>query len=146
MFFPDINESLTKSDEIISKVQSGKVYKFDFVNQRYEINDGKLIEITKIEAIKQYVKWILKTSPNKFRIYNPSFGINYNFIGQKNLDLGFISSELKRQISEQLKLHPFIKDIDNFSVSRADNSLNISFEVIANSGELVDLDERLVIK
>lgn len=143
--FPQF-EVTTQDVESIESAEStrdiGKVFQFDFDNNKYVVENGKLVQISKIEAVKQFIRWTLKTQIRKFKIYDADYGIDRDtFIGQKTLPTGFINSELKRQIDEQLVKHPYITRIENFSHTRASNNLFIEFDVITTLNETLNISE-----
>lgn len=140
----DINLILQEQTEEAAP-SIGKVYKFDFENGRYLFQDGKLIETTKTEAIQQFVKWTLKTLIRKYKIYDEDYGMDYSFIGYKNIPIGFVNSELKRQIEEQLEAYPLINKVINYSGIREGSKLIISFTLITTENESIVFNESVVI-
>ncbi|MBP2027394.1 hypothetical protein J2Z35_001188 [Acetoanaerobium pronyense] len=140
----DINLILQEQTEEAAP-SVGKVYKFDFENGRYLLQDGKLIKTTKIEAIQQFVKWTLKTLIRKYKIYDEDYGMDYSFIGYKNIPIGFVNSELKRQIEEQLEAYPLINKVINYSGIREGSKLIISFTLITTENESIVFNESVVI-
>ena len=140
----DINLILQEQTEEIAP-RIGKVYKFDFDNNKYLLQDGKLIETTKTEAIQQFVKWTLKTLIKKYIIYSDDYGMDYSFIGYKNLPLGFVNSELKRQIEEQLTAYPLINRVINYSGKREGSRLIVEFTLVTSENENIVFSESVVI-
>lgn len=140
----DINLILQEQTEDIPPT-IGKVYKFDFENNRYLLRDGKLVEATRTEAIQQFVKWTLKTIIKTYRIYDEEYGMDYSFMGYKNIPIGFINSELKRQIEEQLTAYPLIKSIINYSAIRDGSRLKVSFTLVTTENESIVFNESVVI-
>lgn len=141
--FPTLNLEEIEPQEPTEK-PLGKVFKFDFDNNKHVIEDGKLVEVSQIEAVKQFVSWTLKTIIKKFEIYDETYGMEYSFIGNKNLPLGFINSELQRQIKEQLIAHQLINDIEAFRTEREGSFLKIYFNIITNL-ESIEFNESVVI-
>lgn len=137
--FPSIN-IVTEINEPSQNI--GKVFKFDFETNKYVFQDGKLVEISKEDAVKQFVSWTLKTQIAKFKIYHSDYGIDKDtFIGQKKLPQGFINSELKRQIEEQLTKHALIDRITNFSYSKVNDTLVINFTIITTYNDNIIVSE-----
>ncbi len=126
--FPQIDLTITEVSEPSQSV--GKVFKFDFNEQRYVFENGKPVEISVEEAVKQFVSWVLRTQIGKYKIY-PKFGLNKDWIiGKKTLPQGFINSELKRSIEEQLVKHPLILSIMDFNHEREGDKLKVSFALV----------------
>ena len=145
--FPIADISLLQNEEIQEETEQslGKVYKFDFDNNKYLLKDGKLIETTKTEAIQQFVRWTLKTIIKKYKIYDEDYGMDYSFVGYRNLPFGFVNSELKRQIEEQLTTHPLIKSILNYKSYRESTSLYIEFVLVTTENENLVFNESVEI-
>lgn len=145
--FPIADISLLQNEEIQEETEQslGKVYKFDFDNNKYLLKDGKLIETTKTEAIQQFVRWTLKTIIKKYKIYDEDYGMDYSFVGYRNLPFGFINSELKRQIEEQLTTHPLINSILNYKSYKESTSLYVEFVLVTTENENLVFNESVVI-
>lgn len=145
--FPIADISLLQNEEIQEETEQslGKVYKFDFDNNKYLLKDGKLIETTKTEAIQQFVRWTLKTIIKKYKIYDEDYGMDYSFVGYRNLPFGFVNSELKRQIEEQLTTHPLINSILNYKSYKESTSLYVEFVLVTTENENLVFNESVVI-
>lgn len=127
----EINALLNESEEI---KPLGKDFKFNYKTGQHEIVDGRIIETSSDETITQWIEKVLRTVTNKYKIYkiddDDSFGISmYEMILDKSIPFGFITSELKREITEQIKSHRYIKNADNFKFERDKRTLNIYFDV-----------------
>lgn len=129
-----------------SSVKLGKAFKFDFQTGQHVLVDGKLIECDFKENIKQFIQTVLRTKLDIFKVYiedeQENFGLSiYNYIGQKVLQKGFIFSELKREITEQLLNHIFIKEVNNFNFYFENAILNISFDCYLKNNEILKIKE-----
>lgn len=112
----------------------GKVFMFDFDKNEFVVKDGKLVEISKTIAIKQFVSWTLRTQIDKYKIYS-DYGIDKEIlIGQKSLPTSFVNSEFKRIIEEQLTRNPSITRIENFSFSKERTTLTVLFDIVTTDG------------
>lgn len=135
MMFPNIVIPDINSDQENTR-RLGKVFKFDFEKNEYVIQNGKLVEISNEEAVKQFTTWTLKTQVAKFNVYPKDYGIDKDsFIGFKKLPQGFINSELKRQIEEQLIKHPLILGVTDFSYKKSDSKLIVDFTIVTTFNE-----------
>ncbi|WP_164766654.1 DUF2634 domain-containing protein [Paenibacillus chibensis] len=114
----------------------GKVFLFDFEEKRYVLRDGKPIEATYDEAIRQWVTMLLITEIDQYIIYaDTGFGIGIKqFIGRRDIPLGVINSEVKRQITEQVTKHSQITGVDNFEIDREDGKAKLTFSVATLRG------------
>lgn len=133
--FPNLAFRIEETESSQFTNYNGVSFAFDFEKNEYVIKDGKLVEISTDESLKQFISWTLKTEVKKYKIYDEEYGIDRDiFIGKKALPTAFINSELKRQIQEQLTKHPLISDVRNFTHSKQSNTLKIDFEVITTIG------------
>ena len=142
--FPKVDNIELKLPE--SSVKLGKAFKFDFQTGQHVLVDGKLIECDFKENIKQFIQTVLRTKLDIFKVYiedeQENFGLSiYNYIGQKVLNKGFIFSELKREITEQLLNHRFIKEVNNFNFDFENAILNISFDCYLKNDEVLKIKE-----
>lgn len=129
----------------------GKCFKFDFEKGQHIIIDGKFIECDFKENIQHFIQVVLRTSANKFKVYIQDeinqFGLSiYNHIGNKSLKRGFIFSEAKREITEQLLNHNFIKDINGFDFNFENNLLIITFNCYLQNDEVLKINEVMKIE
>lgn len=132
--FPNENIDITLEESTSSNAYNGKVFMFDFEKNEFVIKDGKLVEISEIESIKQFISWTLRTQIDKYKIYS-DYGVDKEIlIGQKSLPISFVNSEFKRILEEQLTRNPFILRIENFSFSKNKTTLTILFDTVTTNG------------
>lgn len=134
--FPDINDYdfLVEEETIAEQLnpELGTVPLFDFELGDYVVRDGKVVLCDKRQAVLQWVGFLVKTAYGKFRCYDGSdFGTYIeNYIGYK--ELGFVSSEIKRELEEKCTMNRAILGIDNFDAEKVADKLHISFTVLLN--------------
>ena len=143
--FPKINDSVMETEEN-KPITLGKCFKFDFEKGQHIIVDGKFIECDFKENIRHFIQVVLRTKINTFKVYtvdeNEDFGLSiYNHIGNKVYHKGFILSEAKREITEQLLNHPFIKYVDNFTFDFENTLLTINFNCYLQNNETLNINE-----
>lgn len=124
----------------------GKCFKFDFEKGKHIIIDGKFVECDFKDNIKHFIQCVLRTKTDTFRVYvqneEQPFGLSiYNHIGDKQLPKGFVLSETKREITEQLINHPFIKEVDSFDFILERTILTIKFNVYLENDETLNINE-----
>ncbi|MCG7410568.1 DUF2634 domain-containing protein [Paenibacillus sp. ACRRX] len=114
----------------------GKVFLFDFKEKRHVVQDGKPVEATYEQAIQQWLTMLLITDLDKYAIYQDTgFGMTFReFIGSRDLPVGVVVSEVKRQLEEQAIRHPEIESLSNFSMTRDNNVAHMSFDVETKRG------------
>lgn len=144
--FPEI-EFLSDSDTLPVQMDMGKVFLFDFENKRFVLKDGKPVEATYEEAIRQWVTMLMITELDQYVIYaDTGFGIGIKqFIGRRDIPLGVISSEVKRQVSEQVTMHSQITGVDNFEIAREDGKAKLTFSVATLQGVIDGFEGEVMI-
>lgn len=144
--FPEI-EFLSDSDTLPVQTDMGKVFLFDFENKRFVLKDGKPVEATYEEAIRQWVTMLMITELDQYVIYDETgFGIRIKqFIGRRDIPLGVISSEVKRQVSEQVTMHSQITGVDNFGIAREDGKAKLTFSVATLRGVIDGFEGEVMI-
>ncbi len=124
--------------EVETKQETARVvrsFSFDYVTKNFRVIDGAVTECTGVEAVKQWVELLIRTNPGKYAVYDEDFGVSTGeLIGYKSIPLGFIYSELKREIQEGLAKNPAIDSMDNYSATRDNGILTISFTVYLKDG------------
>ncbi|MBN3398161.1 DUF2634 domain-containing protein [Clostridium botulinum] len=127
----------TEEEQTLSKL--GKVFLFDFKNNRYVIKDGKLVECTERQALQQWIHWILLTYKDKYNVYkNTDFYCNIeDLVGQKRN--AFVLSELQREVEEAVTKHRYVDHIENFITVQDKSTLNIQFDVVTKDNEVINI-------
>ncbi len=143
--FPKINNTITNIENN-STITLGKCFKFDFEKGQHIVIDGKFVECDFKENIKHFIQVILRTKKDTFKVYmideEEDFGLSiHSHIGNKVYHKGFILSECKREITEQLLNHPFIKDVDNFTFDFENTLLTINFNCYLQNDETLNISE-----
>lgn len=125
----DFNKvSIARADEQSSKI--GRSFLFDFKTGRHSIIDGKVNEITELQAIQQWLELLVRTMLDKYAVYQGTgFGTTWEqYIGHRDLPMGFIASEMEREITEAAtKLNPAIARVQDFTIERQRRGLLVSF-------------------
>ena len=99
---------------------------------RIDFKKNKIVGVTdELEAVKQAVFLMLSSEKNYSEIYD-GYGIKIvDLIGQ---DLAFVVSELKKRITETLKMDNRINEVENFTFNLNEDGLLIEFDVISIHG------------
>ncbi len=146
--FPEIQANLSQLESILSETNSeikplGKTFLFDYKTGQHVLKDGKMVECTADEAVAQWIEKVLRTAVGKYGVYvideTDDFGIQiYNYVGEKKLHVGYIASELKREITEQMSNHRYIDSVENFEANRNGRTLEITFSVKLITGTTIE--------
>lgn len=117
--FPEDNidiivKNLPKMNENSENVLQS--FNFDFEMKRFDIKDGSPVLIQELEATKQWIQKFLSTDLGTLEIYQGyKFGTSYKkMLGSKNINNGYIESEIEREIREGFLLCPSIKKIISY--------------------------------
>lgn len=123
--------------------ETGVDFLFDYETGQHITENSLLTECTTLESVKQYIQNVLRTQANAYDVYiqgeNDVFGISvYEYIGTRTLPAGYINSELKREVTENLLKHPLIAGVSNWEGKRERRGLNISFTVTLTDGSIIE--------
>lgn len=112
----------------------GRSIKFDYDKKEFVILDGKPIEPSKIDSIKQWVELYIRTEINKYAVYTDSFGVDTRGLLGYRLPRGYQVAEIMRRINEGILTKcPDIKSVGEWDFSKG----TFSFTVVTNTGEEV---------
>lgn len=134
--FPQVDISVNGTTLSNESKELGRVFLFDFENGRYVLKDGKMVEATYEEAIRQWIVMLIVTELDHYKVYKDTgFGLELrNFVSRRDIPLGIINSEIKRQLEEKIIRHPQIVGIENFSTQRDDGKLIVTFTTLTLKG------------
>lgn len=112
---------------------------FDYDTGQHIMKNAVLVECTTIQGVQQFIQNVLRTQANMYSVYvkgeTETFGISiYDYLGQRSLPLGYLNSELKREVTEQLLKHPLIVNVNDWKGTRKKRGLHISFTVTLIDG------------
>ena len=141
--FPEIDydfEEEEKQETLLESTTIGRTPLFDFSSGSYVIRDGKIVECSHEEAVRQWVGFLVKTAAEKFPVYDGTdFGTYIeNYIGYK--DVGFVASEIKREVEEKAILNRAIKFIEDFEAEKEGSRLHITLTVVMQTDEEVEVE------
>ncbi|WP_251612879.1 DUF2634 domain-containing protein [Senimuribacter intestinalis] len=141
--FPEIDYDFEFEEEQDTELLSttlGRTPLFDFKTGKYVLKDGKVVECTQEEAVRQWVGFLVKTAAEKYAVYeNTEFGTYIeNYIGYK--DSAFVASEIKREIEEGIVQNRAIDRIEDFEAEREGSRLKISLTVVMTDETEIEVD------
>lgn len=117
---------------------NGKSFSFDFSTGDFNVIDGKLQEISNLEALKLWITKILKTDKFKFKIYdNTDYGItDIKELLVSGFPLQFIQAEIEREVKETLLKNNQIKYVGNFKFEYNRRLLTVKFDCSTIYGQI----------
>ena len=143
--FPEIDmeieeEEDVEEEETLQSTAIGRTPLFNFSTGRYEIKDGKIVECTQKEAVRQWVGFLVKTFMGKYRVYdNTDFGTYIeNYIGEKNR--GFVLSEIKRELEEKAEDNRAIEEITDIEGKAKGDRMTISLTIVMTDQTEVEVE------
>ncbi|MCI8805204.1 MAG: DUF2634 domain-containing protein [Clostridiales bacterium] len=127
------------------EIDTGIDFVFDYTTGQHALK-GLVKECSVIESVRQYISNVLRTPSDTYKVYtqdeSDSFGISvFNYIGKKNVPIGYINSELKREVTEMLLRHPYITDVSNWTGERERKNLHVSFTVTLTDNSVINISE-----
>ena len=136
-------EDLVENDNIEDTEEVGTDFLFDYETGQHILKNGTLEECSEVESIKQFIQNVLRTLANIYDIYitgeTDTFGISiYKYLGTRTLPMGYLNSELKREVTQQLLRHPKISSVTGWRGKRERQGLAISFTVILVDGTILE--------
>jgi hypothetical protein len=116
-------EKLEQETETV--VEPSKTYKFDF-------QTGQLTStfIDDEDAIKQAAVKAIYTARSKYLVYSDDYGCEIFYLMGKAFSQEYLQLEVPRLIQEALMPDDRIETAENFVVSKKEDELHISFDLI----------------
>lgn len=144
--FPDYFIENTTTENETEEV--GIDFLFDYKTGQHIIKNAVLTECTTLQGIQQFIQNVLRTQANAYGVYvegeTDVFGISiYEHLGKRTLPMGYINSELKREVTENLLKHPLISNVSNWVGKREKRGLQISFTATLTDGSIVETSENV---
>lgn len=126
----------------------GYDFVFDYETGQHLLQNSSLVECSEIQSVKQYIQNVLRTQANAYKVYTEdetdTFGISiYDYLSYRTLPMGYINSELKREVTEQLLKHPLISEVKDWSGKRNKRGLDIYFTTVLADGTLIETMENV---
>lgn len=126
--FPKIEENITMNNSPLTKM--GKSFLFDFDAGDFTVVDGKVQECHSIEAVRVWIKKVLYTEKNRFKIYESGeYGVSLKDFVNGDYPAVFAEIEIEREIKEALLKNVDITTVHTFNFKRNGRTLNCSFTV-----------------
>lgn len=134
----DIQVNTVDDTQDITAGTIGRSIKFDYDKKEFIVDEGKLVEPSKIDSIKQWIELYIRTEINKYAVYTDSFGIDTRGLLGYRLPRGYQVAEIMRRINEGILTKcPNVKSVSNWDFDKG----TFSFKVTTNTGEEVVISE-----
>ena len=134
----DIQIDTVDDTQDITAGTIGRSIKFDYDKKEFIVDEGKLVEPSKIDSIKQWIELYIRTEINKYAVYTDSFGIDTRGLLGYRLPRGYQVAEIMRRINEGILTKcPDVKSVSDWDFDKG----TFSFKVTTNTGEEVVISE-----
>lgn len=141
----EINIDEIVENETTDTSNISKSFLFDFKKGDFVLQDGKLIVVENIEALKIWIEKILRTEKFKFKIYENAenredeYGVTIrDLITGYDYPIEFVKSEIEREITDALLKHPMIENLSEWDIEKENPVLKVSFKVALKDGNILD--------
>lgn len=125
---------------------------FDFEEGEFVLMDGNPVIVTGRESVQVWLYKNIKTKLNRYIIYEDKGRADREYgsdmlelISGKKLPRILSEAEAERDISEMCVEHPFIRNIQNFTIRTEGIRAYVSFHVILKDGDMIDVREEVYI-
>lgn len=139
--FEDIDFTEGESEENLDDFK--KSYAYDFEKGDFKRGpDGKILLVDRLEAYIQWCQKSLLTKRLKHLSYTDVYGQEYYTLIGEGLSKAAIELEVERMTREALMVHPYTKEVNNFTFTWSQNKeeLYFEFDVMTVLDELFTLD------
>ena len=134
----DIQVNTVDDTQDITAGTIGRSIKFDYDKKAFIVDEGKLVEPSKIDSIKQWIELYIRTEIKKYAVYTDSFGIDTRGLLGYRLPRGYQVAEIMRRINEGILTKcPDVKSVSEWDFDKG----TFSFKVTTNTGEEVVISE-----
>lgn len=134
MIFPFVDSKV----EILSKEELPifKEVAWDYQLDTPLLDQGELVIIEGVEALKVWIYKVIKTTRFEHEIYSWDYGCEINTLIGKGFSKALIVSEVKRYVREALMINEYIESINSIDVKLEDDRLSIDITILTIYGEV----------
>lgn len=146
--FPNQDSTLTEQTSPLDTIGVGIIPSFDFETGDFNVLDGAVVQLTKVEALKMWVKKVLLTNKYRFKVYTLDdtvtydYGVSLESYINTGLPYNIVKAQLQKEITDTLVYNKYIDSCSNFEFERDGSLLTISFTINSTYG---DIEEEVTI-
>lgn len=134
--FPFI-DAVADQQVISASLPVPREYAWDFAEGEFLRQDGRIIVVEGLEAIKIWICKALLTARYRWPIYSWNYGSELETLIGTGYSHAATQSEAKRYVEECLLVNPYLKSIKDLKTSFRGEKLTISFTGITDYGEVM---------
>jgi len=113
--FPTESNATALPETKTTRVTFGKSWRFDFQKGEFVLTPtGKVFESTDEDAWLEWCQKAVLTERYRYLIYSRKYGQEFEDLFRRNLNRAGNESEIKRIVTETLKVDPRTASVDNF--------------------------------
>lgn len=136
--FPEMNEDLQEqilninANTEANKTELGRSFAFDFDTGQFVLNNGKLVDTTKTQTIKQWINLCTRTYMDKYEIYKGTgFGTRIEKLIGHKLNV-FYRTAIQTELTQGLLKNSEIKEVKNIEITENNKTYTINIDVTLN--------------
>lgn len=123
------------------EAQLGAAFRFDWDNHCYFMASGSPEEVTETEAVKEWIRQVLRTRRGRYGIYHADFGAPAQDLIGRRIPKGFDLSELRRQLSESAVYNPAIREIGTMAYDGRTITCTVTLETAdGETQEVIEIE------
>lgn len=136
--FPFIDGQIVETEDtnVLVDLPMAREYDWDFVNDRFNLRNGKMQIVEGAKAVKVWAYKTLKTPRYRFWAYSWNFGHDLEELIGSDYSKGAIESEVKRYLNEALLVSPYITGIIIKNIEFNGDVLKVDFDMSTIYGEV----------
>jgi hypothetical protein len=132
--FPFIDATIADA-QVATKATIPKEYAWDFINNKFILENGRPVIFEGLEAIKVWILKALRIERFRYLAYTWDYGQEFDTLVGQKFGNEVTKSEVERFLKEELLINPHITNIADVSVTFDESLLGVSFTVITDQGE-----------
>lgn len=131
---PEISKLQFETEDVIEDDPVFKSYKWNFESGDFELIDGRLIEVEKLDYIRVWIEKILRTRED-LEIYSGYGSGHHDLIGTV-YDREFVQAEVTRRVREALSTNDAIEEVGEATVDFEGSKLIITLNISTIYGSM----------
>ena len=131
-------EQFEVQEEITEELITPREWAWDFEENDFKLNNGKMYIVEGIEAIKIWIWKIFQIQRYRYIIHSWDYGHELEGLVGQSGSQSYIRAEAERLIKEAIfpTLNGYVEDIKNVEIELNNDILSINFTAITPYGEV----------
>lgn len=114
---------------------------FDWDNGCYLMEAGSPVEVTGVEAVKEWLQQVIRTRRGRYAIYPADYGCMAQKLMGRKLPKGLDLSEFRRELAESAAYCPAIREISSMTYDGKTISCTVTLETETGvTQEVIDVE------